>query len=182
MIYGGNLMSNFAGSMLSKDKEMTKSVILSEVHKLIAKNPAVLIEALTSSGVVVKKGISKNDLIDLVVDNLYSNDSFKEKLAVIISGNTKPKYSNGDGEGDDSEGGGGIPTGAVGAIAGAIGSIFSFGASKTNAKTQAQADKEKLKLALLADDKKKTNWLPIVIISSVLLVGGIIAVVALKRR
>ena len=34
MIYGGDMMSNFAGSMFAKDKDMTKDVILSEVHKL----------------------------------------------------------------------------------------------------------------------------------------------------
>lgn len=207
MIYGGDMMSNFAGSMFAKDKNMTKDVILSEVHKLIDKNPDVLIATLKESDVKVKDRYSKKELISLTVENLYDNDKFRMNVSKLIGNGYSSNYSSADGNfvdklkgifgggdststdaksvGTDSVGkvGTGAATGGVvGAVAGAVNSIFGFAKSKSDAKTQKEADKQKLIQSMLDDSNKKRNYLPIIIISSVLLIGGIVAYVSLKKK
>ena len=211
MIYGGDMMSNFAGSMFAKDKDMTKDVILSEVHKLLDKNPDVLIATLRESDVKAKDSYSKEELISLVVDNLYDNDKFRKNVSKLIENGYKSNYSNADGKfmdklkgifsgGGDTPGGTGtdaksIGTDAIskvgsgatsggifGAVAGAVDSIFGTVGKFKEAKNQKEADKQKLIQSMLADSKPKRNYLPIVLISGVLLIGGIVAYVSLKKK
>jgi len=205
MIYGGDIMSNFSGSIMSNDKEMQKDILLSEIHKILDKNPKSLIDALKNSGVDVPSDISKKHLIHLVVEAVYENTKFRENIAFLIAQNQHSNFSNANGElfdkikgffnksGDGSsdstaEGAGGkilggaASGGALGAISGAVNSIFGFAKSKTDAKTQKEADKQKLILALTQEEKKKSNLMPIIIIASVLLIGGAIAVVSLRNK
>jgi len=202
MIYGGNLMSNFSGGVISNDIEMTKDVVLSKIYHLIDKEPNELISSLKISGVKISDTASKRELIDKSIDALYSNKLFQREVSKHIAV-TSPKFSNGSGDlmgklsglfggGGDSEGGSGgggsttpqVTVGAdpISAIAGAIGSIFSFASAKTNKNAQKDADKNKLIQSLLQDQEKKTNWLPIVIIGGVLLIGGAIAFVTLRGK
>lgn len=190
MIYGGELMSNFGGSIKSKDSEMTKDIVFSEIRKILETNPSILIEGLNKSGISTPKNVSKKQLINLVVENLYSNNKFQKKISEIIANGHNDKYSNFD-LGSLVEGGtdatkktaeGAAGGGVVGAVAGAIGSIFGTVGKFKDAKTQKEADKQKLMLAILQGDEKKTNYVPIIIISSILIVGGIIAFVALKKK
>ena len=201
MIYGGNMMSNFSGGILSNDKDMTKDVVLSEVHKILDKSPEVLIETLNSSGQAVSKNVSKKDLVHLTVENLYENPKFRENISALIIAGNETNYNNADGAVMDklkaffSKGGGGADAGSGGsapkvtvgadpisAIAGAIGSIFSFAQSGKDRKAAKEADKRKLQMSLLAEDDKKTNWLPIVLIGGILLIGGAVAYVSLKNK
>jgi hypothetical protein len=207
MIYGGNMMSNFSGAVLSNDKEMTKDVVLSEVHKILDKSPEVLIEALNKSGQAISKNASKKELVHLTVENLYDNPKFRENIsALIISGNEtnynnadgdimdkfKGLFSKGNSDGTDGSsiaidagskiGGGASSGGVVGAIAGAIDSVFGTVGKFKDAKNQKEADKRKLQMSLLSDDSKKTNWLPIVLIGGVLLIGGAVAYISLKEK
>ena len=194
-------MSNFGGSMMSKDINMTRDVLLSEIHKILARNPQVLIEALNKSGIPTKKNISKDALINQTVEALYSSKKFRDVISEVIIHGHSDIYSNADGAlmskinglfggaGEASGeavggavaggGGGGDP---VSAVAGAIGAIFGFAKSKSDEKNQKEADKAKLRLAILSDSTQKTNWMPIIIVSSVLLIGGIVAYVSLKEK
>jgi hypothetical protein len=206
MIYGGDIMSNFSGSIMSNDKEMQKDILLSEIHKILDKNPKSLIYALKNSGVDVPSDISKKHLIHLVVEAVYENTKFRENIAFLIAQNQHSNFSNANGElvdkikaffaksGDGSsdstaEGAGGkilggaASGGVVGAVSGAVNSIFGFAKSKTDAKTQKEADKQKLILALTQEEEtKKSNLMPIIIIATVLLIGGAIAVVSLRNK
>lgn len=202
MIYGGNMMSNFSGGILSNDKDMTKDVVLSEVHKILDKSPEVLIETLNSSGQAVSKNLSKKDLVHLTVENLYENPKFRENISALIIAGNETNYNNADGAVMDklkalfSKGGGGADAGSgdgsapkvtvgadpISAIAGAIGSIFSFAQSGKDRKAAKESDKRKLQMSLLAEDDKKTNWLPIVLIGGILLIGGAVAYVSLKNK
>jgi hypothetical protein len=204
MIYGGNMMSNFSGAVLSNDKDMTKDVVLSEVHKILDKSPEVLIETLNKSGQAISKNASKKEIVHLTVENLYDNPKFRENISALIITGNENQYNNVDGalmdklQGLFSKVGGGGTGGSTGgasapqvtvgadpisAIAGAIGSIFSFAKSKGDAKTAKEADKRKLQMSLLSDDgSKKTNWLPIVLIGGILLIGGAVAYISLKSK
>lgn len=168
MIYGGNMMSNFNGAINSEDNDMAKDVLLSEIHRILDKNPEVLIEALNNSEIATSSTISKRELIHKVVEALYESEKFRENISkFVIEGNES--YNN-----------------AVGAIvAGALTSvnaIFKGVQNKNQTKAQKEADKKKLLASVLEDKPKKTNYLPIVIITGVLLIGGIVAYVSLKEK
>lgn len=169
MIYGGNMMSNFSGAINSQDNDMAKDVLLSEIHRILDKNPKVLIEALNNSGIATSSTISKRELIHKVVEALYESEKFRE----IISKNVI--------EGNEQEGSNFV--GAIIAAAGTtLGAIFKGVQNKNQTKAQKEADKRKLVASLLQDEPKKTNYLPIIIISGVLLIGGIVAYVSLKDK
>lgn len=170
-------MSNFAGSVLSKDKEMTKDVVLSKLHRLIKDDKSLLIDALNKSGYSVKDNASEKQLVDKSIDALYDSKEFQKNFSYIIA---SEGHSNIDGSGSTTPQ---ITVGsdAVSAIAGAVGSIFSFASAKTNKNAQKESDKNRM-IAGLLQDEKKTNWLPIVIIGGVLLIGGAIAIITLRKK
>lgn len=169
MIYGGNMMSNFSGAINSQDNDMAKDVLLSEIHRILDKNPEILIESLNNSGIATSSKISKKDLIHKVVEALYESEKFRNEISkYIIKGN----------EEESSNVVGAIVAGSLATI----NSIFSGVQNKNQNKAQKEADKRKLELALLTKENKKTNYLPIVIIGGVLLIGGIVAYISLKKK
>jgi hypothetical protein len=167
MIYGGDLMSNFVGSIKHGDTEMTRGVILSKISKLIEKEPSLLIKALKDSGVKVSEKATKSELIDKSVESLYSTNNFKYEFSKLLIGNNG-EYSN--------------ALDPVTAIAEATGKVFGFFGSRQDRKASEEADKRALQMQLLQGDTNKTNWLPIVIISGVLLIGGVVAYVSLRKK
>lgn len=169
MIYGGNMMSNFSGAINSQDNDMAKDVLLSEIHKVLDKKPEVLIDALNNSGIATPSTISKRELIHKVVEALYESEKFRDNISkFVIEGN----------EQDSSNFVGAI----ISAAGTTIGAIFKGVQNKNQTKAQKEADKNKLLASILEDKPKKTNYLPIIIIGGVLLIGGIVAYVSLKQK
>jgi hypothetical protein len=148
---------------------MAKDVLLSEIHKVLDKNPEVLIDALNNSGIATPSTISKRELIHKVVEALYESEKFRENVSkFVIEGNEQDSSNF---------------VGAIIATAGTtIGAIFKGVQNRNKTKAQKEADKKKLLASLLEDKPKKTNYLPIIIISGVLLIGGIVAYVSLKEK
>lgn len=201
MIYGGNTYSNFTSALLSKDNKMAKNVFLSELHKLLNENPKAVVDVLKANGINASYNIDKKHLIHLTIENLYDNKKFRKDLTQVVFANKNSvAYSNADGQiaqwfqqklankseglGDGAEKiGSGASGGVVGAVAGAVDSVFGFFKSKSDAKAQKEADKQKLIQSIIEKSgQKKTNWLPIVIIGSILLIGGTVAIVSLKNK
>lgn len=169
MIYGGNMMSNFSGAINSQDNDMAKDVLLSEIHKVLDKNPEILIDALNNSGIATPSTISKRELIHKVVEALYESEKFRDNISKFVIEGNEQESSN--------------FVGAIIAAAGTtIGAVFSGVQNRNKNKAQREADKKKLLATVLADEPKKTNYLPIIIIGGVLLIGGIVAYVSLKQK
>lgn len=169
MIYGGNMMSNFSGAINSQDNDMAKDVLLSEIHKVLDKNPEVLIDALNNSGIATPSTISKRELIHKVVEALYESEKFQDNISKFVIKGNEQESSN--------------FVGAIIAAAGTtIGAIFKGVENKNKRKEQKDADKRKLVTSLLEDKPTKTNYLPIILIGGVLLIGGIVAYVSLKEK
>ena len=162
-------MSNFSGAINSQDNDMAKDVLLSEIHKVLDKKPEVLIDALNNSEIATPSTISKRELIHKVVEALYESEKFRENISkFVIEGNEQDSSNF---------------VGAIIATAGTtIGAIFKGVQNRNKNKAQKEADKKKLVASLLEDKPKKTNYLPIIIISGVLLIGGIVAYVSLKEK
>lgn len=80
---------------------------------------------------------------------------------------------------------GGAAGGALGAIVGLVGgvttSVFNWKASKNQLAAEKESAKSELYQKLLGGDKK-TNWMPIIVVGGVFLVGAIILITTLKRK
>ena len=55
-----------------------------------------------------------------------------------------------------------------------VGSISQWGASKNQLKAEEEKSKSLMYQKIFGNKEKKTNWLPIVAIAGVLLIGGIV--------
>jgi len=192
MRYQGNIIENLHSAAMSNDKVLLKDLILDKTAELIQANPKAIIKALKMSNVKVSDSATKAQLISIAVDNIYQNRIFQKNLAVTIAENgiaQNAAYSNfnlkeffgklgGGGGGTPSEGGGGSGGGgggsAVSAIADMIGSISQWGASKNQLKAEEAKSKSLMYQKIFGDKEKKTNWLPVVAIAGVLLIGGIV--------
>ena len=94
MIYGGNMMSNFSGAINSQDNDMAKDVLLSEIHKVLDKNPEVLIDALNNSEIATPSTISKRELIHKVVEALYESEKFRDNISKFVIEGNEEESSN----------------------------------------------------------------------------------------
>jgi hypothetical protein len=200
MRYQGNIIENLDAAAKARDKSLLKDLILDKISELIQTNPKAIIKALRLSNVKVSNGASKEELINKSVDNLYSNRLFQKNIAVTFVANgiaNNSEYANSTGQGFDLSallggggggggggaapsggaegGGGGGAGGIVSSIAGMVGSISQWGASKNQLKAEEAKSKGIMYEKIFgARQNKKTNWLPIVAIAGVLLIGGIV--------
>ena len=145
MIYGGNMMSNFSGAINSQDNDMAKNVLLSEIHKVLDKNPEVLIDALNNSGIATPSTISKIELIHKVVEALYESEKFRENVSKFVIEENE-SYNN-----------------VVGAIVAgsltAFNQIFKGVQNRNQTKAQKEDDKRKLLASILEDKPKKNSYM-----------------------
>lgn len=183
MRYKGDFMMNFDGAVKSKDSYLQEDMLLDQIAVLIDQSPSAVETALRNSSISVSKNASKIELIDSVVKGLSSNETFRLEISKLIAG---PTYSNTIGDKDSKAPEGatakkGVSIGAdpLTAIAGAVGSIFGFAASVQEKKAKEAEAKSRLYEKIFGDDKKK-NIIPIVVISLVLIIGGVIAFAALR--
>jgi len=203
MRYQGNIIQNLDSAAKSRDKALLKDLILDKLSELIQTNPKAIIKALRLSNVKVSNNASKEELINKSVDNLYSNRLFQKNIAVTFVANgiaDNSAYANSTGQGFDlsallgggggggaaassggggaaasSGGGGAAAAGIVSAVSGMVGSISQWGASKNQLKAEEAKSKGLMYEKIFgARQNKKTNWLPIVAIAGVLLIGGIV--------
>jgi len=182
MRYYGNFAENIINAHKSKDKFLLKELIYDETARLIEMNPELVINALKSSNVDVSDNASKLELVGLSAYNIVNNPIFQKNLEVAISEGqgydipNRDRFSNEDGGGDaggDAGGEGGGGAGMAAAIAGAVSSIFDFASSSQDLKSE----EEKAKAAMYAKifgEEKKTNYMPIIIVGGVLLIGAIV--------
>ena len=200
MRYQGNIIQNLDAAVKSRDKALLKDLILDKLSELIQTNPKSIIKALRLSNVKVSNNASKEELINKSVDNIFSNRLFQKNIAVTFVANgiaDSSAYANSTGQtfdlsallgggggsggaasssgGSEGGGGGGQAAGIVSAVAGMVGSIGQWGASKNQLKAEEAKSKGLMYEKIFGANKnKKTNWLPIVAIAGVLLIGGIV--------
>lgn len=181
MRFHGNVIENLQAAAKSQDKILIKEILVDEMANIIESNPKEMIKTLRHSKVDISDSASKENLISAASYNLYNNPIFQKNLAVtlVMKGSASSHdyaSSNGD-TGKVASGGGADP---VSAIANAIGSIANWGASATDLKAEEERTKGKLYEKIFGE-KQKTNWMPIIVVGGVLLIGGIVAYITLKK-
>jgi|DEB0MinimDraft_6_1074348.scaffolds.fasta_scaffold78174_2 hypothetical protein len=183
MRYHSNVVSNLSNAAKAKDDKLFKDMILDELSTIIEENPYVLVKALRDSGETIGDEPTPKVLIDKTIKSIYNNKSFHLELAKAIKSQeilrkpARPEYSSVEGAVEGSSQGG-SGTEVVSSIASMIGSVFTFASSNNELKASEQASKATLYGKILGDEGdsgKKTNWIPVVAIGGVLLIGGLIA-------
>lgn len=187
MKFGGSFNSNWSNAIGSKNTDLQRDLILDEVGRLIETDRPAVISALKDSGYTISPSASKKEVINKTVSALYRSKQFKLDVAKAIAAGNDPKFANSNGSDLDKAKGlasgaaAGASGGVVGAIAGAIGAIFTFGSSRQNRKAEEERAKQELYNKLLTD-KEQTNWIPVIVIGGVILIGGIVAFFALRNN
>lgn len=181
---GSSFKSNFMNAVGSNDIELQKDIILDQIAELIKTDVSSVVDALVKSGVSIPAKYTKIDVVNAVSKSIYGNAEFQKNIAFLIQRKTV-NFSNGVGDAPapapadtsskiGSALGGFLSTG-LSSVFGVIGSAQDRKAAEANARAS-------LINKIFGDDSKKTDYLPVIIIGSVLLIGGIIAVVILKGK
>lgn len=176
MRYGGDLISNIAAAHKSKDMNLLRDIIIDQMAVVINNNPYDMVKLLADSGISINNNTSKKKLADVSVQALHNSPKFQNKLAIFLvnaKSNGKQTHSLAEGDGGGGGGGGEVAATIVGSVADMIGSISKWGASKNDLKAQENISKSKLFDRIL-NKENKINWMPIVVISGVLLIGAIV--------
>ncbi len=152
---------NLTNAMRFGESEKARKMILNEIGELIHFHRGHAITALNEAGIQTNKDAKDKEITDKLAEGLRTNPKLVEILSTYIAhfNVSGEQYMNADHEGGHESAGaaaangaiGGAATGGViGSIAGAIGSIFGFAKSSKDAKTQSEADKNALALALIS--------------------------------
>lgn len=177
---GKSFKSNFMNAVGSNDVELQRDIILDQIAELIKTDVSAVVDALVKSGVSVPSRYTKIDIIDLVSKSIYSNVEFQKNIALLIQKKTV-NFSNNVGDAPTT--GSKIGSALGGFFSTSLGSVFEvIGSVQDRKKAEADAKASLMEKLFSGDDKQKTNYIPIVIIGSVLLLGGIVAVVILKGK
>jgi hypothetical protein len=166
MRYAGNNIENISVAMNAKDHTLLKDMLLDEIAFLIKDKKQEVISALQSSGVNISPSASVQAVINAVAENIYTNTAFKNAISQLIAENTTPTHSNSAGA-------------IVGAVGQSISSVFGFATEKQRLKTEQEQSKQKLYEKLLGG--KKTNYMPIIVVGGVLIIGAIVLIFTLKQ-
>lgn len=94
-----NLPSNIMSADGTKDPEMKRDIILSELAKLIAVKPEVVITYLRAVGVNVSNNASSGQLVKLVANTVPKSAQFTALIAEEMIGRGRAsRVMNGDGD------------------------------------------------------------------------------------
>lgn len=181
------------------EKYSDSNYVLKKISHLIKHNPELVIECLRRSNLFIENPNNRIELVEKVSFALANKKRFLNCISLVISDielndfyyGSNNSYLNSDGKnakdtaktiGSSTASGaqsGGIFGVIAGAIIGTITASFDFAKNKNKAKI----NEEQYKRQLMNDiyDEPKTNWTPIIIVGGVLLVGGIVAFLTLKK-
>lgn len=168
MKFGGSFDKNWSSADGSGNIEYKKDVILDEIARMIELDKPTVISLLKESGYSVSPKASKKEVINRVVHALYASKQFRSDISKIISNQSKQSYSN-------------FAAAIVGAVSGAVDSIFGFAKSSKDAKIEEERTKQQMYDKLLTNNEQR-NWIPVIVIGGVLLIGGVVAFFALRNK
>jgi hypothetical protein len=171
-----DFVSNVAALHKTGQEDKARQMLMKEIAQIIVYHRGHAIQALNQVGVKTNKFATDKELTDKLAENLGTNPKLQGIIAgLLVQLNQSPQrpasqgggqhfdpfqrekasaqYSRAEGQGA----GAGMGAGPVGAIASMIGNIFGFAKSKTDQKSQAEANKMQLAQALLGSQPQKNN-------------------------
>tara|TARA_R110002050_G_scaffold254746_3_gene393349 strand:- start:4094 stop:4756 length:663 start_codon:yes stop_codon:yes gene_type:complete len=152
------------------DNVYTSKKLRESLSKLLARENAQSKRRATSTDkVILADYLSEN--YQNIYGGLEGNVNILDQL-----GNSASNVAGGAGAG--AQAGGGIGA-IIGTVLGLTESVFDWKTAKSDAEVQAQ--RYKLEIFSKISEGKKTNYTPIVVVGSVLLIGTVVLVFALKK-
>jgi|TARA_R110000787_G_scaffold11722_5_gene38446 hypothetical protein len=169
MRFQGDIIENLTAAAQSQDENLIQELVIDEMANIIENDPNEMIKTLRYSKVKVDDTASKEELINLSVKNLYSNSIFQKNLAVTFT--KKGSAAKHDYAGAEGDGGGG--GNIISSIANMIGSIGKWGSSSKDLKAEESRTKARMFEKIFGSGKKR-NWMPIIVVAGVLLIGAMV--------
>lgn len=179
MRYQANISENLVNASKSQDHELVKDVVLDQVVYMIKDNPQSLIEALRFSNVSIGDNATEAEIASKVSHALYNNTVFLEQLSKLMVQNeaqpVRPEYSNAGADPITAS------MNALSAIQGTFKEALGI-ASKAQEKKIEEEKTKQLLYARLFGEEEKTNWIPIIAITGVLIIAGIVVWRVTKKK
>jgi hypothetical protein len=172
-----NTKENLLSAAKAKDEILGKEILFDALSNLIEEDQEQVLTALKKSGVTLSPNAGKERIIEAVSYNIVNNPIFQKNIAVVLAfHNTGEKPSEEDYLSAEGEGGGGGGASWVTAITSAVGSVMGFASSTQELKATEADAKARMYEKILGgqQQEKKTNWLPIIAVAGVLLIGGLV--------
>ena len=177
MRYHANILENITNAYRSKDRELLRDIVFDEIATIIKENPKAIIEALKASNVTISDNADTKTLINYVAYAIVNNPMFQKNVAVVLAAQNEGRQPAREeflnSKGGEASGGGKGGGSAISSIANAVSSIFNFATATQNLKSTEQQAKAVMYEKIFGQ-KKRINWLPIVAVAGVLLIGGIV--------
>jgi hypothetical protein len=168
MRYAGDLNQNISMANGSKDAFLIKDILLDEIAFLLKDKKHLVIDALNKVGIETNKNVSAEKLIDITISNLYSNEKFRNIMAEVIATHSNKNYSN-------------AASAIIAGVTESIGAVFGYATERQRTKSEEEASKRALYEKLLGTSQK-TNWLPIIIVGGVMLIGVTLLFLQTKKQ
>ena len=171
----GDTKANVINAAKSKDLALLRNILFDAISDLIEKSPDQVISALQKSKVKISSNADIKTIINSVAYNIVNNRIFQKNISILIAfHNTGQKPTDEDFNGNWSNAeDGGSGGGYVTAISNAVGSIFTFASSTNELKSEETKAKSAMMVAIFGKEEK-TNYIPIVILGGVLIIGAIV--------
>jgi hypothetical protein len=190
MRFQGNVVHNLLAAQKAQDEQLAKDILVDEMANIIETNPKEMVKVLRYSNVNVSDTASQRKLVELASYNFYNNPLFQKNLAVNIvkKSSAQPSdYASAVGAGAvgaaqtaaGATGGAaaGGATGGWGSVVGAVGDLFKSISGYGRSKNELKSEEERTKLLMyekIFGQQQQRNWLPIIVIGGVLLIGAIV--------
>ena len=183
MRFQGNITENLIAAARSKDSVLLRELVIDKIANIIQTSPKEMVKILRYSKVDISDTATMKELVNAASYNLHNNLLFQKNLAVTIekgSSAQAEEYAQADdGGGGSTAGGVVINSGGgggsmVSSIADMIASIGKYGASSNDLKAEQEKSKSLMYQKIFGDGEEKTNWMPIIVIAGVLLIGAMV--------
>jgi hypothetical protein len=164
-----NIAENILKASEAQDTPLVREIVISELVESIETQPALVVQALRDSNVHVPQDVTNRQLADKLAYALTYNDEFLSKVPNIIKVHEEGKKPIRE----EYASAVGVITAAITAVTTAVAGAFKQAEKKKDLEAQQEATKQVIYSKLLGE-KKKTNWIPILVVSGVLLIGAIV--------
>lgn len=165
-----NIAENILKASEAQDTPLVREIVISELVESIETQPALVVQALRDSNVHVPQDVTNRQLADKLSYALTYNDEFLSKVPNLIKVHEEGKKPIRE----EYASAVGVITAAITAVTTAVGGAFRQAQKKKDLEMQQEATKQVIYQKLLGEDKKKTNWIPILIVGGVLVIGAIV--------
>jgi hypothetical protein len=143
------------------------------ISNSIKHNKKAVVKSLRDSGIDISDKATDVQVVNAVVNNMFDNPFVSKNLSKVAV----EKHSNA------------VSPDVIVAISEGIGGIFDFGSQiisnsndKKEAERQLALERERARAEMMKNlGKKQTDYLPFMIIGGVLLLGGVVVVLTLKK-